>query len=173
MAADTAGADDIPVEVGRLAETLGPALLRLVRQFRLGIHDVGLPPARVMLLWRIAERPGIGVTELAAAERIRRATISGHMGEIEAVGLVERLPHHPDDRRRGGFAVTPAGRRLLDNVKRRWAAWLARRLLELPAEGQEAVAAALPHLRSMGARPASPDTRLTDEAPAQSRAAAR
>jgi DNA-binding MarR family transcriptional regulator len=146
-----------PDDIVRLAEALGPALLRLVRQFRLGIHAVGLPPAQVMLLRRIAERPGIGVSELAATECIRRATISGHMRDIAAAGLVERLPQDPEDRRRSGFAVTPAGLRLLDDVKRQWTAWLAHRILDLPEEGREALAASLPYLRHLGAGSSAPD----------------
>lgn len=144
-------------DIARLAEALGPALLRLVRQFRLGIQALGLPPAQVMLLWRIAERPGIGVSGLAATECIRRATVSGHMRDIEAAGLVERLPQDPGDRRRGGFAVTPAGLRLLDDVKRRWTAWLARRILDLPEDGRAALAASLPCLHRMSAPPSAPD----------------
>jgi DNA-binding MarR family transcriptional regulator len=166
MDIEVSNTEDLPNrdDVARLAEALGPALLRLVRQFRLGIQAVGLPPAQVMLLARIAERPGIGVSELAATECIRRATISGHMREIEAAGLVERLPPDPDDRRRGGFAATPAGLRLLDDVKRRWTGWLAHRILELPDEGREALAASLPHLRDMSALSAPPAKRSGEHA---------
>ncbi|HEV2676226.1 MAG TPA: MarR family transcriptional regulator [Aliidongia sp.] len=134
-----------------LAETLGPALLQLVRQFRAGIHAAGLSPSQAMVLKRLHEHPGLGVGELAAAERLRRPTISSHIKELEAAGLVERLPPHADDRRRVGFKITPAGRVLLETVKARWTEWLAHRLDELPAPGRRALADALPHLGAMSA----------------------
>jgi DNA-binding MarR family transcriptional regulator len=81
------------------------------------------------------------------------------MRDIESAGLVERLPHDPRDRRRGGFAVTPAGRRMLDDAKQRWTGWLAGRLLDLPEDGRAAMAAALPHLRHMSAPPSVADRR--------------
>lgn len=132
-----------------LAEALAPALLMLVRQFRAGIHAAGLSPAQAMVLKRLYERPGIGVSELADAERIRRPTISGHIKQLEADGLIERLPPHPDDRRRMGFTITPAGLTLLDAVKRQWTLWLARRLDELPEPGRRILAEALPYLDAM------------------------
>lgn len=135
-----------------LAEALGPALLMLVRQFRAGIHAAGLSPAQAMMLKRLKEHPGIGVSELADAERIRRPTISGHIKQLEADGLIERMPPHPDDRRRVGFTITPAGQTLLDAVKRQWTQWLARRLDELPESGRRVLADALPHLAAMSAR---------------------
>jgi DNA-binding MarR family transcriptional regulator len=136
-----------------LAEALAPALLRLVRQFRAGIVAAGLSPAQTMLLKRLRKQPGLGVSELADAERIRRPTLSSHIKQLETAGLVERMPPHPDDRRRVGFRVTPAGAALLQIVGEQWTAWLTGRLDELPPDGRAALAAALPHLGAMGANP--------------------
>jgi DNA-binding MarR family transcriptional regulator len=140
-----------PETAAELAESLGPALLRLVRQFRAGVHAAGLSPAQTMLLKRLQARPGMGVSELAAAERIRRPTISGHIKLLAAEGLVERMAPNEEDRRRVGFRVTPAGSARLQIVWQQWTAWLASRLDELPAAGRHSLADALPHLRAMGA----------------------
>jgi DNA-binding MarR family transcriptional regulator len=134
-----------------LAAALGPALLRLVRQFRAGIPGLGLSPAQAMLLKRVQERPGIGVSELAAAERIRRPTISSLVKQLEAADLIRRLPPPADDRRRAGFAITPAGEALFDVVKQQWTVWLARRLEALPEPGRHALLEALPYLVAMSA----------------------
>jgi DNA-binding MarR family transcriptional regulator len=132
---------------------LGPALLRLVRQFRMGIQAGGLAPAQAMLLKRLHEQPGLGVSELAEAERIRRPTISAHLKQLEWDGLIARMPRQADDRRRMGFRVTPDGETRLEIVRAQWTSWLAGRLDELSPAGRAALADALPHLRAMSARP--------------------
>ncbi|HLZ67841.1 MAG TPA: MarR family winged helix-turn-helix transcriptional regulator [Aliidongia sp.] len=149
-------AEETPQSATELAESLGPALLRLVRQFRAGVHAAGLSPAQTMLLKRLLERPGIGVSELADAERIRRPTISAHIKVLETAGLVERMPPNADDRRRVGFRVTPAGKARLQAVWDQWTAWLASRLDELPPAGRSTLADALPHLGAMGAHHPDP-----------------
>jgi DNA-binding MarR family transcriptional regulator len=138
-----------PDDATALAASLGPALLRLVRQFRAGIPGLGLSPAQAMLLKRVQEWPGIGVSDLATAERIRRPTISSLLKQLEAAGLVRRLPPPADDRRRVGFTITPAGEALFDAVKDQWTAWLARRLEDVPEPGRRALADALPYLVAM------------------------
>ena len=142
-----------PETAADLAEALGPALLRLVRQFRAGIHAAGLAPAQVMLLKRLQERPGMGVSELAEVERIRRPTISAHLKQLEWDGLIERMPRDEQDRRRVGFRVTPLGNAQFEIVRQLWTDWLASRLDELPPAGRDVLAAALPHLRAMSAHP--------------------
>jgi DNA-binding MarR family transcriptional regulator len=146
-------APETPKTSTDLAEALAPALLRLVRQFRAGIHTAGLSPAQTMLLKRLQERPGIGVSELADAERIRRPTISALLKQLEWDGLIERMPRDAPDRRRVGFRITPLGNAQFDIVRQQWTDWLAGRLDELSPAGRDALAAALPHLRAMSAYP--------------------
>ncbi|WP_189047480.1 MarR family winged helix-turn-helix transcriptional regulator [Aliidongia dinghuensis] len=141
-----------PMEAAELADALGPALLRLVRQFRAGMPAAGLPPAQVMLLKRVLEQPGIGVSALAEAERISRPTVSSQIRQLEAAGLVARLPAPDEDRRRVGLAITPSGRALLNAVKDGWTRWLAQRLTALPESGRATLADALPHLLAMSAQ---------------------
>ena len=136
-----------------LAEALGPALLRLVRQFRAGILAAGLSPAQAMLPKRLQEHPGLGVSELAEAERIRRPTISAHLKQLEWEGLIERMPRDVTDRRRIGFRMTPLGAAQFETVRRHWTDWLASRLDELPPAGRNALNDALPYLRAMSAFP--------------------
>lgn len=144
---------DIPESSTELAEALGPALMRLARQFRAGIHAAGLSPAQAMLLKRLQERPGMGVSELADAERVRRPTISAHLKQLEWEGLIERMPRVTEDRRRVGFRMTPLGTSQVESVRRQWTDWLASRLDELPPAGRDILADALPYLRAMSAFP--------------------
>lgn len=136
-----------------LAAALAPALLRLVRQFRAGIQAAGLSPAQTMLLKRLKEQPGIGVSELAEAERVRRPSISAHLKQMEWDGMIERMPRQNEDRRRVGFRITPAGCYQLDLVHQQWTTWLAGRLDELSPVGRTALTDALPHLRAMSSHP--------------------
>ena len=106
-----------------------------------------------MLLKRLQEHPGLGVSELAEAERIRRPTISAHLKQLEWEGLIERMPRDTQDRRRIGFRMTPLGTTQFETVRRHWTDWLASRLDELPLAGRDALTAALPYLRAMSAFP--------------------
>ena len=106
-----------------------------------------------MLLKRLHEHPGLGVSELAEAERIRRPTISAHLKQLEWEGLIERMPRDEIDRRRIGFRMTPLGITQFETVRRHWTDWLASRLDELPPAGRETLTDALPYLRAMSAFP--------------------
>jgi DNA-binding MarR family transcriptional regulator len=131
-----------PVE---LAGRLRPVLLKLNRELRREVHPLGVTGGQVTLLVQIRRRPGIGVRELAALERISPAGMSGHMKRLERAGLVQRVPQ-AHDLRRHGLTVTEAGERVLRSVRSRRTAWLAARLMELEPEELAAIDRALPPL---------------------------
>jgi DNA-binding MarR family transcriptional regulator len=124
-----------PVEI---AGRLRPVLLQLNRELRREVHPLGVTGGQVALLVQIRRRPGIGVRELAALERISPAGMSGHVKRLERAGLVQRTAD-TGDLRRQGLSVTAAGERVLRSVRSRRTAWLAARLKELEPEELAAI----------------------------------
>lgn len=128
-----------PVEI---AGRLRPVLLKLNRELRREVHPLGVTGGQVALLVQIRARPGIGVRELAALERISPAAMSGYVKRLERAGLVDRT-QLADDLRRQGLTVSEAGERVLRSVRSRRTAWLAARLKELEPEELAAIDRAL------------------------------
>lgn len=123
----------IHVDVIALADALRPAVLRVSRRLRQEAQKAGLSAQDAMLLGHIRKTPGIGVSGLAETERTSRPTMSAHVKRLEAAGLVARSDH-ADDGRRSGLAITPAGARTLELIRRERNDWLAARLSRLTAE---------------------------------------
>ena len=132
---------------GTLANRLRPVLLRLSRELRREIHSLGVTGGQVTLLIQIKKHPGITASELAERERISAPGMSGHIARLESAALIERT--RAADRRRIGLTVTPAGAKVLEDVRRRRTAWLSERLKGLSPEEREAVEAALPALEKL------------------------
>jgi len=125
-----------------LANRLRPVLLHLNRQLRREIHSLGVTGGQVSLLVQIKYRPGIGIRELAALERISVPGMSKFISRLEEAGLVQRAPVE-GDQRRVGLTLTPAGQKVLRSVKSKRTAWLAARLRDLDPEELEAIDAAI------------------------------
>lgn len=136
---------DTPADIIALAETLRPAVLRLSRRLRQEAQKAGLSAQDAMLLGHIRKHPGIGVSGLAEAERTSRPTMSAHVKRLEAAGLVARSDH-ADDGRRSGLAITAAGTRKLEIIRRERNDWLAARLSRLSPADCEILEAAAPAL---------------------------
>jgi DNA-binding MarR family transcriptional regulator len=130
-------------DVATLAEALRPSLLKISRMLRREATPVGLSPLDSALLGQVAKREGVGVSELAEIEQISRPTMSAHVKRLEAAGWLKRLPPPAEDKRRFGLAITAAGRKALDAVRRRRNDWLARRLAALTPEARAALVQAL------------------------------
>jgi DNA-binding MarR family transcriptional regulator len=116
----------------RTAGRLHSAAIHLLRRLRAEDAASGLSAPRLSALSVIvfaARPPTLG--ELAEAEQVRPPTISRLVKELEAEGLVERLPD-PDDRRVQRVRATDEGRRLLREGRARRVEALARDLESLP-----------------------------------------
>lgn len=115
----------------RIADRLHSAAIHLLRRLRTGDAASGLSAPRLSALSVIvfAERPPT-LGELAEAEQVRPPTISRLVKELEAEGLVERLPD-PDDGRVQRVRATAEGRRLLQEGRARRVGALARNLERL------------------------------------------
>ena len=131
-----------------VANRLRPVLLKLNRHLRREIHSIGVTGGQASLLFAIQRRPGIGVRELAALERMSAPGMSKYVGRLEAAGLVTREPSS-EDRRRVGLRVTPEAERVLRSVKSRRTAWLASRLRGLSEAELAAVDAAIQPLEEL------------------------
>ncbi|MGZ4403072.1 MAG: MarR family winged helix-turn-helix transcriptional regulator [Gaiellaceae bacterium] len=131
-----------------IANRLRPVLLQLNRQLRREIHSLGVTGGQVSLLVQIKLRPGIGMRELAALERISVPGMSKFVSRLEEAGLVERAPV-AGDLRRVGLTLTAAGRRVLRSVKSKRTAWLSARLRQLDPDALDAIDAAIEPLMEL------------------------
>ncbi len=136
---------DTPPDIIALADALRPAVLRVSRRLRLEAQKAGLSAQDALLLGHIRKHPGIGVSGLAEAERTSRPTMSAHVKRLEAAGLVARSDH-AEDGRRSGLAITPAGERKLEIIRRERNDWLAARLSRLSPADRETLERAAPAL---------------------------
>jgi DNA-binding MarR family transcriptional regulator len=125
-----------------LAGAMRPALLRISRRLRLEAHKAGLSVLDALILGAVKKNPGVGVSALAEAEQTSKPTMSAHIMRLAAAGLLERRGDE-SDRRRAGLAVTAAGARKLEAIRRQRNDWLAARLAKLTPEERNALAAAV------------------------------
>src|SRR5919205_3806306 len=115
------------------AHRLRPIPHKLGRHLRRETHSLGVTGSQISLLAEIRRSPGIGVRELAAAERMSSPGMSKYVARLERGGLVRRTA--TTDRRRTGLELTDEGQAVLRSVRSRRTAWLAARLRTLdPAE---------------------------------------
>ncbi|MGZ4412263.1 MAG: MarR family winged helix-turn-helix transcriptional regulator [Gaiellaceae bacterium] len=128
-----------------LAEQLRPLLLRLNRELRRELSDLGVSGSQAALLHVIHARSGVGVADLALQEKMSAPAVSAHLDRLERAGLVRRV-RSESDRRRVGLELTQAGSALLRRIRSRRTAWLANRLGRLGPDEREAIIAALPPL---------------------------
>ena len=131
-----------------LAVTLRIAVTRLARRIRAERAAQGLPElsdtqfaALAALVRHATMTPG----ELAEHEKVQPPSMTRAIAVLEERGLVARAPH-PADRRQVALTATPAGRSLVEQVRRLRDAWLARRLQELSAQERSVLRAAAPVL---------------------------
>jgi DNA-binding MarR family transcriptional regulator len=97
------------VLVGMVWETRG--------EWRRKVSDAtGLPFSRVRVLWRLLDAPTT-LKQLADMTGSDAPATTVAVNDLENRGLVERHPH-PDNRRAKLVSLTPAGRQLVDLVRR-------------------------------------------------------
>ncbi len=114
-----------------VADRLHSAAIHLLRLVRREDTVSGLSPARMSALSVLVFGGPRTVGELAAAEQVRSPTMSRLVSEMEAEGLVERHPSS-EDRRAVVVVATGAGRRTMQEGRRRRVAALAERVGRLP-----------------------------------------
>jgi DNA-binding MarR family transcriptional regulator len=111
-----------------LRETLG----RVIRRLR---SEHGPPVALLSVLGRLDREGPAGISDLAAAERMRPQSMAQIVRELQTSGLVERRPD-PSDGRRWFVELTPAGRARLQATRMAREDWLSE-TLEQRLDGDE------------------------------------
>jgi DNA-binding MarR family transcriptional regulator len=128
-------------ERNEVADRLHSAAIHLLRRAAEDDRAAGLSRARLSALSVVVFRGPLTLGDLAAAEGVRSATMSGIVNGLERDGLVRRRPHGRD-RRAVNIESTAAGRRLLDRARTVRIDRVAGRLGDLSAEELEVLARA-------------------------------
>ena len=142
-----------------LAHRFQRLVFRLNRELRAESAKAGIPVADALLLAEVRHRPGIGVSELAAVEKVARSVMSERVKRMEAAGFLaaDRTSH--EDRRRVGLSITETGRELLAVITQDRRQWVAGLLSDLSPYEHDCVRAAVDGLervtqkRGEGVRP--------------------
>lgn len=130
-AASTTGA---PAGAGTaLASTLRLSVMRLARRLRAERADTMLTLSQLAALSTLERHGALSPGELAAHEKITPPSMTRLLAVLEGAALVMRTAH-PTDGRQVLLEVSPAGRALLKEDRRRRDVWLARRLRDLDPE---------------------------------------
>lgn len=123
-----------------VAGRLRRSMMRLTRMLRQHDND-DLSPTLASSLFMIEREGPLSLGDLAAKERMTRASVTAVVDKLLRKGLVER--HHDEaDRRVVRVQVSAAGRRRVNARRSRRTAWLTSRLEELSAEDIARLAAA-------------------------------
>lgn len=127
-------------DVAGLASSLRVNVFRLSRRLRREA-DSGLSYTLLSALATVDRHGPITAGALAQHEQVRKPTITRTVGALVELGLIERRPD-PLDGRVAWLTVGPAGRRVLQRVRRRSDEYLARRIEELEPSERETLARA-------------------------------
>jgi DNA-binding MarR family transcriptional regulator len=104
-----------------VAEFAGQLFFRLWRashtRIAEALESVGLTPALFGLLNVLGAHEGAIQQEIGSAMGIDPSTMVSLIDELEKAGLAKRRPH-PTDRRAREVAITPKGRRVLEQARR-------------------------------------------------------
>jgi DNA-binding MarR family transcriptional regulator len=117
-----------------LASELRTTVMRLARRLRNQRADTTMSLGQLAALGSLERHGPLTPGELAAHERVQPPSMTRIVAALEAAGLVTRTDH-PTDRRQVLVAVSPAGKALIKDDRRRRDAWLAQRMRDLaPAD---------------------------------------
>ena len=125
------------VPVSDLASRLRLDISRMARRLRQEA-GAGLSPSQTAALATIERHGPLTPSELAERERVQRPTVTRVLARLEEAGLVERAAD-PQDRRSSLVSISGDGRALLDAVRERKDAFLARRIDALKPADREAL----------------------------------
>lgn len=124
----------------------------------------GIGAAQLWALWEVACRPGLRVSDLAAAMAVHRSTASNLLDRLERQGLVRRSRGGPDHRvvrvypSEAGLALVARAPQPAQGALMHALGQLAPETLEALARGLEALTAALPAAdREAGGAPLDQD----------------
>ncbi|MDP9332435.1 MAG: MarR family transcriptional regulator [Actinomycetota bacterium] len=123
---------DYRVRSSELASELRFAVMRLSRRLRQHAPE-DITPSQLSALSVIVREQRMTLSQLAVAERVQPPTITRVIDSLERKGLATRVPSD-QDRRVLFVEATQAGGALVETIRRRRDAYLARRLRTFSAE---------------------------------------
>ena len=139
-----------PVRPAEMAGQLRVAVWRAARRMR-HVSDVEISPTLHSALGSVETHGPITAGKLAAHEHVRKPTMTRTIRELVDRGLIERLPD-PLDGRVTWLRVTPAGKTLLQNARRRTDVFLTKRLQRLTLEERDTLQRAAEILEQLAER---------------------
>ncbi len=136
-----------------LATALRISVSRLSRRLRTqrttsGMTEAELSETQLAALSALERNQAMTPGELAEHEKVQPPSMTRVISALEDRKLVSRAPH-PTDRRQAILTVTEDGRALVQRVRRRKDAWLARHLAELTDAERATLRAAVPILEKL------------------------
>jgi DNA-binding MarR family transcriptional regulator len=136
-----------------LATALRISVSRLARRLRAqrstsGMTEAVLSETQLAALSALERHHAMTPGELAEHEKVQPPSMTRVIAVLEERNLVLRSPH-PTDRRQAVLTVTEEGRALVQRVRRRKDAWLARHLAGLTDAERATLRAAVPILEKL------------------------
>ena len=136
-----------------LATALRISVSRLARRLRVErlvpeLAEPALSDTQLAALATLERHGAMTPGELAEHEKVQPPSMTRVIAALADWDLVTRSPD-PTDRRQVILSVTSRGRELVQQVRRRREAWLARRLAELTPQERAALLAAAPILEKL------------------------
>jgi DNA-binding MarR family transcriptional regulator len=136
-----------------LATTLRISVSRLARRLRVErlvpeLAEPALSDTQLAALATLERHGAMTPGELAEHEKVQPPSMTRVIAALVESRLVMRAPH-PSDRRQVVLTVTASGRDLVNKVRRRREAWLARKLAELSPQERATLRAAAPILEKL------------------------
>jgi DNA-binding MarR family transcriptional regulator len=136
-----------------LATALRISVSRLARRLRVErpmpeLAEPALSDTQLAALATLERHGAMSPGDLAEHEKVQPPSMTRVIAALVDWELVTRAPH-PTDRRQVILTVTPAGRSLVQKVRRRKEAWLAQRLAELSPQEWATLRAAAPILEKL------------------------
>ena len=126
---------DQRIRSSELASQLRFAVMRLSRRLRQHAPE-DITPSQLSALSVIARDGRLTLRQLAEAERVQPPTITRIVDILEQKGLAVRVPSE-EDRRVAYVEPTATGRTIVETIRLRRDAYLARRLRTFSAEERE------------------------------------
>jgi DNA-binding MarR family transcriptional regulator len=139
---DTGLATALRISVSRLARRL--RVERLMPE----LAEPALSDTQLAALATLERHGAMSPGDLAEHEKVQPPSMTRVIAALVDWELVTRAPH-PTDRRQVILTVTPAGRTLVQKVRRRKEAWLAQRLAELSPQERAILREAAPILEKL------------------------
>jgi DNA-binding MarR family transcriptional regulator len=143
--------DDPVTDAAAAVETAVESLVSVLDTARLA-QTPSVPPAQLRVLTIIAGNRHTNMSRLAESLEVVPSSASRLCDRLEATGLLRRVPD-PRDRREVRLLLTPAARRLLEELRDRRRQALAAVLERMPAVERQALVKALDSFAEASGRP--------------------